>query len=225
MKIDTRERTYHYKVRFFYNYSFLTFISTLFFSVYNYKENKLLKFNLLDYYTTQYVAIHIRGENIMKKENKNAIGKKLILVGVMAVSAIGAISGCSNDDDNAQGLVSAENTAEETTNPKSELELVKEKEPKYTNGNLTAYEAYEIFKKAGLIHSEAEEVRMHNAEEFVTGLETDEVEIKEYKTHAGADETAEPSVNSYSVKNIYVYIKDRGNTDAFLKSLKDGAKK
>jgi len=162
----------------------------------------------------------------MKKENKNAIGKKLILVGVMAISAIGAISGCSNnDEENVQSLINAEDTAEETTNPKSELEKVQALEHKYTNGNLTAYEAYEIFKKAGLIQSEAEEVRMLNAEEFVTGIETDEIEIKEYKTHAGAAETAEPSVNSYAVKNIYVYIKDYDKTDAFLKLLKDGAQK
>lgn len=162
----------------------------------------------------------------MKKENKNAIGKKLILVGVMAVSAIGAVSGCNNnEEENLQNLISAEDTAEETANPKSELEQVQEKEPKYTNGNMTAYEAYEIFKKAGLIHSEAEEVRMNNAEEFVTGLETDEVEIKEYMTHAGADEWTNTATHTYAVKNIYIYIKDIGNTDTFVKVLKDGAKK
>jgi len=59
----------------------------------------------------------------------------------------------------------------------------------------------------------------------VTGIETDEIEIKEYKTHAGAAETAEPSVNSYAVKNIYVYIKHYDKTDAFLKLLKDEGQK
>ena len=152
------------------------------------------------------------------------MSKSKLLTVFFATSLL--LVGCSDSEETQTPETETATEAEPVeTEVVEEPEEVEEPVEPETPGN-TADNAFQWLKDSGLVSGEPEDVTadFEGSEGLVKVLRTDEADISEFEKDSDAARYHNPSLNGYSVNNIYILIKKgQDNAENFVTVLENGS--